>query len=92
MPPFEHLTPVYTFITSNLNVSPRNYTEGFPTAKMESVVDNFAIRFRGRLAIETSGNYTFALNSDDGSKLYINRNLVVSITMGFIRRGTFGEA
>ncbi len=77
MPPFEHLTPVYTFITGNLNVSPRNYTKGFPTAKMESVVDNFAIRFRGRLAIETSGTYTFALNSDDGSKLYINQNLVV---------------
>ena len=77
MPPFEHMTPVYTFITSNLNVSPRNYTTGFPTAKMESVVDNFAIRFRGRLAIETPGTYTFALNSDDGSKLYINQNLVV---------------
>ena len=77
MPPFEHLTPVYTFITDNLNVSPRNYTEGFPTAKMASVVDNFAIRFRGKLAIETPGTYTFALNSDDGSKLYINRNLVV---------------
>ena len=77
MPPFEHLTPVYTFITGNLDVSPRNYTEGFPTAKMESVVDNFAIRFRGRLAIETPGIYTFALNSDDGSKLYINQNLVV---------------
>ena len=77
MPPFEHLTPVYTFITGNLDVSPRNYTEGFPTAKMESVVDNFAIRFRGRLAIDTPGTYTFALNSDDGSKLYINQNLVV---------------
>lgn len=77
MPPFEHLTPVHTFITGTLNVSPRNYTAGFPTAKMESVVDNFAIRFRGRLAIETPGTYTFALNSDDGSKLYINRNLVV---------------
>ncbi len=77
MPPFEHMTPVYTFITGNLDVSPRNYTEGFPTAKMESVVDNFAIRFRGRLAIETPGIYTFALNSDDGSKLYINQNLVV---------------
>ena len=77
MPAFEHLTPLYTFITGNLDVSPRNYTEGFPTAKMESVVDNFAIRFRGRLAIETPGTYTFALNSDDGSKLYINRNLVV---------------
>ena len=77
MPPFEHLTPVYTFITGNLDVSPRNYTEGFPTAKMESVVDNFAIRFCGKLAIEMPGTYTFALNSDDGSKLYINRNLVV---------------
>ena len=77
MPPFEHLTPVYTFITGVLNVSPRNYTAGFPTAKMESVVDNFAIRFRGKLAIETPGTYTFALNSDDGSKLYINQNLVV---------------
>ena len=77
MPPFEHLTPVHTFVTDTLNVSPRNYTTGFPTAKMESVVDNFAIRFRGKLAIETPGTYIFALNSDDGSKLYINQNLVV---------------
>ena len=77
MPPFEHLTPVYTFVTGTLNVSPRNYTEGFPTVKMESVVDNFAIRFHGKIAIETPGTYTFALNSDDGSKLYINQNLVV---------------
>ena len=77
MPAFEHLTPVYTFVTGILDVSPRNYKEGFPIPKMESVVDNFAIRFRGRLAIETPGTYTFALNSDDGSKLYINRNLVI---------------
>ena len=77
MPPFEHLTPVHTFTTGNLNVSPRNYTTGFPTTKMQSVVDNFAIRFHGKLAIETPGTYTFALNSDDGSKLYINRNLIV---------------
>ncbi len=77
MPPFEHLTPVHTFVTGTLNVSPRNYKEGFPTPNVESVVDNFAIRFRGKIAIETPGTYTFALNSDDGSKLYINQNLVV---------------
>ena len=77
MPAFERLTPVYTFITSNLDVYPRNYTEGFPTSKMQTVVENFAIRFRGKLAIETPGRYTFALISDDGAKLYINRNLVV---------------
>ena len=77
MPAFERLTPVYTFITANLDVYPRNYTEGFPTPKMQTVVEYFAIRFRGKLAIETPGKYTFALNSDDGAKLYINRNLVV---------------
>ena len=77
MPAFERLTPVYTFITGTLDVYPRNYTEGFPTPKMQTVVENFAIRFRGKLAIETPGKYTFALNSDDGAKLYINRNLVV---------------
>ena len=32
---------------------------------------------RGRLKIETDGSYTFSLNSDDGSKLYIDGNLVV---------------
>ena len=78
MPAFERLTPIYTFITGNLDVYPRIYTEGFPTSKMQTVVENFAIRFRGKLAIETPGKYTFALNSDDGAKLYINRNLIVN--------------
>ena len=44
---------------------------------METVVDNFAIRFRGRLAIDVPGTYIFGLNSDDGSKLYIDKNLIV---------------
>ena len=77
IPAFEQLNPVHTFVTGTLDVPPRSYKEGFPTPKMESVVDNFAIRFRGKLAIETPGTYTFALNSDDGSKLYINQKLVV---------------
>ena len=78
LPAFERLTPVHTFITANLNVAPRNYTEGFPTPKMQSVVENFAIRFRGKLAIKIPGKYTFTLNADDGAQLYINRKLVVN--------------
>lgn len=77
VPTFEHLTPAYTFVTGTLDISPRNYKEGFPISEMETVVDNFAIRFHGRLAIEAPGTYAFALNSDDGSKLYINQNLIV---------------
>jgi hypothetical protein len=39
--------------------------------------DHFAIRFDGFINIRKQGNYTFFLSSDDGSKLYINGNLVV---------------
>lgn len=77
MPNFDQLVPVYTFVTANLNVPVRNYTEGFPTPEMQSVVENFAIRFRAELEINTPGPYTFELFSDDGSQLYINGLLVV---------------
>ena len=77
MPDFDLLTPVYTFVTPNLDVSKRDYTEGFPTPEMQSVVEDFAIRFRGELAIDTPGLYRFGLYSDDGAKLYIDGRLVV---------------
>ena len=77
MPDFDLLTPVYTFVTPNLDVSERDYTEGFPTPEMQSVVEDFAIRFRGELAIDTPGLYHFGLYSDDGAKLYIDGTLVV---------------
>ena len=77
MPDFDLLTPIYTFVTANLDVSKRDYTEGFPTPEMQSVVEDFAIRFRGELAIDTPGLYHFGLYSDDGAKLYINGRLVV---------------
>lgn len=37
----------------------------------------FGIRFKATLKIETVGEYRFYLNSDDGSKLYIDGKLVV---------------
>ena len=78
MPNFARLTPIYTFVTPNLDVSVREYTHGFPTPELQTVIEHFAIRFRGELAIDTPGTYTFWLLSDDGSKLYINDNLVIN--------------
>ena len=78
MPKFDQLVPVYTFVTANLNVPVRSYTEGFPTPEMQSVVENFAIRFRAELEINTPGMYLFELYSDDGSQLYINGSLIVN--------------
>ena len=77
MPDFDLLIPVYTFVTPNLDVSKRDYTEGFPTPEMQFIVEDFAIRFRGELEIDTPGLYHFGLYSDDGAKLYIDGTLVV---------------
>ena len=77
MPDFGALTPIYTFIAANLDVPIREYTKGFPTPEMQTVVENFAVRFRGVLAVDTPGRYTFWLLSDDGSKLYIDHTLVI---------------
>ena len=78
MPDFGALTPIYTFITTNLDVPIREYTKGFPTPEKQTVVENFAVRFRGQLAVDTPGKYVFWLLSDDGSKLYINSTLVIN--------------
>ena len=77
MPDFGDFTPIYTFIAANLDVPVREYTKGFPTPEMQTVVEDFAIRFRGVLAVDTPGRYTFWLLSDDGSKLYIDDTLVI---------------
>ena len=77
MPNFKRLDPVYTFATANLNVSPRDYTAGFPTPQKQTVLEDFAIRFYGKLAVVEPGPYIFELYSDDGAKLFINGYLVV---------------
>ena len=40
--------------------------------------DKFALRFTGTLQVPRTGNYTFFTTSDDGSRLYIGKKLVVN--------------
>ena len=39
--------------------------------------DSFALRFDGHINIPKEGNYLFLIGSDDGSRLYIDGNLVI---------------
>jgi hypothetical protein len=75
LPDFDGIESAGAIWTSELNVPPRHWTEGFP-----GVTDRFewfAINYTGRFWIEQPGRYSFALLSDDGSKLYIDDNLII---------------
>ncbi len=76
LPDFTALEPVGTLYTTTLDIARRDFEEGFPgvTDRLEW----FGLQYQGVLRIETAGTYTFGLNSDDGSKLYIGSALVVS--------------
>jgi len=75
LPRFEKLDPVGTIYASELNIPARHWLAGFPG--ITTRVEWFAIDYRGRIWIETPGAYRFSLESDDGSKLYIDERQVI---------------
>jgi hypothetical protein len=70
LPKLEKMKPVGSIYTSELNIGVRSFLGGFPGVTERT--EWFAIDYRGRFWIENPGQYTFALLSDDGSKLYID--------------------
>jgi hypothetical protein len=75
LPNFKRLKPVGTIYTTRLNVPPTNFQEGFPgiTGRLEW----FAIDYRGQFYVSARARYQFGLNSDDGSKLYIDTRAII---------------
>lgn len=65
-----HCPRVVTFYTSALNVSPRQFSEGFPGVSER--IEWFAIRYTGKFRVRDPGQYEFRLISDDGSMLYVD--------------------
>jgi hypothetical protein len=66
---------VGTIYTASLNIPPQDFQQGFPGVSKR--FEWFAIDYTGRFWMPKPGVYRFALTSDDGSKLYIDDELVV---------------
>ncbi len=75
LPDFAKLKPIGSIYTRVLNVPPQNFSQGFPGVTRRS--EWFAIDYSGRFGIRNPGDYRFRLTSDDGSKLYIDGQLVI---------------
>ena len=77
LPDFEALTPDGVVDRPSLNVSRRNYERGFPG--VPGRITNFGVLYTGTFTLETAGSYSFLLRSDDGSRLYIDNELVIDL-------------
>lgn len=77
LPDFDALTPEGQLQNPSLNVSRRNFEQGFPGIPGRTTY--FGVLYTGTFTLETEGSYTFRLLSDDGSRLYIDNQLVVDL-------------
>jgi hypothetical protein len=75
IPDLRKIKPQGKIYVSSLNVPLRDFTEGFPGVTKRQ--EWFAIDYTGRFWIEKPGLYGFELASDDGSRLYIDSQIVV---------------
>ncbi len=74
LPDLTDKTPDLVRVDATINYQSTNAQwEGLPT----SMIDSFASRHTGLIEIKQSGNYTFYLSSDDGSKLWIKDQLTI---------------
>jgi hypothetical protein len=71
----EKKKPAGTIYTTSLNIPTQDFRAGFPGVTKKT--EWFAIDYNGKFWIQNPGRYKFVLTSDDGSKLYIDDQVVI---------------
>jgi hypothetical protein len=79
LPDFSKINPEKNGQVSNFLINDKNRE------------DQFAFSFEGFFAAEKNGNYVFSLNSDDGSRLFINDKLIINNQSANPRRRVTGS-
>jgi len=79
LPDFLSLEPIGTIYTSELDVPAQNIKSASAIPGVTPKVDWFGIDYYGDFQIETAGDYTFQLFSDDGANLYIDGTLIIGL-------------
>jgi hypothetical protein len=75
LPVFDTLEIKGTIYSKKIDVPTRNWTSGFPGVPDRK--EWFGVVYTGNFKVKKPGNYIFRLTSDDGSKLYIDKKLVI---------------
>ncbi|MBZ5857460.1 alkaline phosphatase family protein [Flavihumibacter profundi] len=73
LPVFENVKPASKWVSHEFNIDQEQVNSMVSKGK-----DNFGVVFNGFLEIDQPGQYTFYLQSDDGSNLYIDNKEVVN--------------
>jgi hypothetical protein len=75
LPDLSSMRPVGTIYTHKLDVPTREWMEGFPGVSRR--FEWFAIEYEGVIQAHRTGRYSLRLVSDDGSRLYIDDQLII---------------
>jgi hypothetical protein len=75
LPELRGKKPIGAIYTTTLNVPARSFTEGFPG--LTDRFEWFDIEYQARIWIDRPGEYEWRITSDDGSRLYIDGQMVI---------------
>lgn len=75
LPDYSQLTSLKKICLKQIDITTREFDEGFPG--VNDLKEWFSLNFNFKVNVEKAGEYTFIINSDDGSKLFIDGQLVI---------------